>query len=128
MFNASILNNNHYSYQIDRTINELTKNVFSKIKAANNNQINNITYELPFYWETLIEIIDKDIMLIEDLRILIWGSVVECLNNNGFITSLNIKNNEEKCHIHIQWPTSIDKHMKQLNKYKKLIKNNISND
>ena len=123
MFNASLLNNNSYTSHIDRTINELTKNVFLHIKTANNNQINKITYELPYYIESLLEIVEKDIMTIENLRTLIWGRIIECLNQNGFETSVSIHEIEEKCHLFISWPTSLDKHTRHINKYHNLIKN-----
>ena len=62
MFNASVLNHNPYSVQIDKTIVDLAKNIFVNIKNANHNQNTNIIYELPFYFELLLEVIEKDMI------------------------------------------------------------------
>ena len=122
MFNASTLSHNPYSIQIDKTIVDLTKNIFSKIKDANQNQNTSMIYELPFYFESLLEIVEKDIINIDNIRDIIWGRIIELLVEREFIVSINLNKKEEKCHLFINWKTSLDKHIGEINKYKNLIK------
>lgn len=122
MINATKLNNNVYSNIINDTNKKIINNLFSQIKDANKNNTNKILYELPFYFENLFEIIENDIITISNLRILIWGNVIESLTQNGFTVTIDVQNNHEKCFILVKWPTSLDKYTLQIDKYNKLIK------
>jgi hypothetical protein len=123
MINASKLNNNVYATIINDTKKQIINNVFSQIKDANKRNTNKIFYELPFYFENLLEIIEQNIMTISDLRILIWGNVIESLEHNGFTVNIDIQKSSEKCFIFVKWPTSLDKYTEQIDRYNKLIKN-----
>lgn len=127
MIAATKLNNNVYSNIINDTNKKIINNVFSQIKDANKNNTNKILYELPFYFENLLAIVENDIITISNLRILIWGNVIECLTQNGFTVTIDVQNNNEKCFIFVKWPTSLDKYTLQIDKYNKLIKNCLCN-
>jgi hypothetical protein len=126
MIEATKLNNNVYSSIINDTNKKIINNVFSNIKDANKNNTNKVLYELPFYFENLLDIIENDIITIGNLRILIWGNVIESLTHNGFSVTIDIDNSNEKCFILVKWPTSLDKYTEQIDKYNDLIKKCVS--
>jgi hypothetical protein len=123
MINASQLNNNVYSNLITDTNKKLILDVYSRIKDANKNNLNKILYELPYYFENLLEIIEKKSLSIDNLRIIIWGNIIENLKQNGYTVSIDVQKKEEKCYIFVKWPTSLDKYTDQIDKYNTLINN-----
>tara|TARA_B110000263_G_scaffold246551_1_gene257766 strand:- start:8998 stop:9390 length:393 start_codon:yes stop_codon:yes gene_type:complete len=124
MFNATLLHKNTYSNDIDKVYNDILKNIFCIIKDTNINHQNNIIYELPFYFESLISLIDKNIINIDKLRIIIWGKIIECLKAQNFTAVIDIQNNCEKCFLYISWSTSLDVYSKSFNKYNDIIQKN----
>lgn len=128
MIEASRLNNNVYSRLISETNSKLINDVFNKIKDTNKNNQNKLLYELPYYFENLLEIIEKQSMTIDQLRIIIWGNIIESLTQNGFGVTIDNQKKDEKCYILIRWPTSLDKYTNQIDKYNKLINSCLCDD
>lgn len=124
MIDASDLNNNVHDKLIRDTQKKIINSVFHEIKHANNiNNANNIIYELPYYFEHLIDILETENVDICDLRTIVWGNILEILRDKGYQVTIDVQPEDEKCYLLIRWTTSIEKHIKQIDKYSNLINN-----
>jgi len=121
MFNSSQLHKNPYSQDINKVYSNIIKDIFSKIKNSHQNNQSSIIYELSFYFETLLDLIEKDIMTLDEIQTVVWGKIVECLIQNHFNIELDIQKENEKCYCYISWTTSLDKYTNNINKYKDII-------
>jgi len=126
MLASSLINNSH-KILIENSKNELLKNIQVNIKSSNMNSINKLSYELPYHFESFIEIYEKNIMSMEDVRYVIWGHVVEKLTAAGFIINVEIDDNNEKAYLHVKWGNVNDIYKDEINKYKNIIKSKTNN-
>ena len=118
---ASQLSYSPYTRLIENVKNEILKNITMNIKINNKNKINFLIYELPYYFEELIDIYEKKLMSIENLRHIIWGEIIEILEQKEFDIQLEINDDEEKCNLIIRWKTNFDKYIYNIEKYENLI-------
>jgi hypothetical protein len=127
MIEASKLYNDIHFKLINEVHKKIINSIFSKIKDANSNNLNEINYELPYYFEDLYAIIEKNQLTINDLRILIWGEILEILKQKGFDVYIDIQKNEERCYLIIKWVTVLDKYKDRIMKYRDLINHSFLN-
>jgi hypothetical protein len=124
-FNSNKLEKNSGSIDIEDISNEILKHIYLRIKDEHKLNKNELLIELPYYYERLTLIHNSDEFDIKQVRLIIWGKVIESLNNNNFMTKINIETKTEKCTLYIKWASSFDKYKKDLDKYKNLIMQNM---
>ena len=124
-FNSNKLEKISNNIDIEDISNEILKHIYLRIKDEHKLNKNELIIELPYYYERLTLITNSDDFDIKQVRLIIWGKLIENLNNNNFNTKLNIDTKIEKCTLYVKWASTFDKYKKDLDKYKNLIIQNM---
>ena len=124
-FNSKRLEKNSNIIEIDDIYNDLIRHIYLCIKDEHKISKNELIMELPFYFEKLALINNSDNLDIKDVRLIIWGKILENLNENFFQTQLSIDEKNEKCFLCVKWASSYDKYKKDLSKYKAIISKSL---
>jgi hypothetical protein len=124
-FDAKKLEKNSNIIDIEDISNEILKNTYLRIKDEHKLNNNELILELPYYFEKLALIPNSEEFDIKQIRLIIWGKIIENLNNNNFSTRIKIDTKNEKCILYVKWTSSFDKYKKELQKYKDIIINNM---
>ena len=124
-FNSNKLDKNSNNIDIEDISNEILKHIYLRIKDEHKLNKNELIIELPYYYERLTLITNSDDFDIKQIRLIIWGKLIENLNNNNFNTKINIDTKTEKCILYVKWASNFDKYKKDLDKYKNLIIQNM---
>lgn len=118
---AKYLSHNSYSVEIESYCKRILTDISVRIRDTNKNNQNTLIYELPFYFEHLLSIIENDILSIDDLRTIVWGVIVESLLKKNYNVSINVSKQNETCNIEIKWVTSLSYYSSKIDRYKTLL-------
>ena len=124
-FSSEKLEKKSFIIDIDDICNDILKHIYLQIKDEHKLSKNELITELPFYYEKLTLLNNSDDFDIKEIRLLLWGKIIEDLNKNNFKTQISIETKNEKCFLYIKWASCFDKHKKDLDKYKALISKNL---
>jgi hypothetical protein len=126
MINSKSLEKNCYSSEIESLFRELLSNIKHKIQEKNKNDNNSLVMELPYYFPQLIIINNSDKINLNDVRIIIYGKLIETLKENNYQVKIKISKLDETAYLTISWSCSLEKYKKKINSYKELINSHMS--